>query len=362
MDINNDYALQFLHGQPYSKNVSLKRALNHWQIARHFRELSRAKSRPDIVVCSFPTIDLSREVVRYGLKNNIPVLLDVRDLWPDIFIDMLPRYFKWIGKLLLMPLFRKTQQSFSEITGVLGVSERYVRWGLRYAHRPERWTDKVFPLGYKKLTPTANTRQALRARLSAIGIPPDALLAVFAGTFGRSYDLQTVIEAARSLWNDGVRQVFFVFCGTGENEARWRSAAEGAENVAFLGWLNAEEVSALLENAWIGLAAYSATASQGIPNKVIEYLSAGLPVICSLEGESLDLLRENDCGIGYISGNAINLARAIKCMISDPSHRELMASNARHLFEKELSADIVFSRMADHIETVSQRYSSARSA
>ena len=41
--------------------------------------------KPDIIVVSLPTIEFSYEACRYGEKNNVPVIVDVRDLWPDSF-------------------------------------------------------------------------------------------------------------------------------------------------------------------------------------------------------------------------------------------------------------------------------------
>ena len=49
---------------------------------------------PDLILSSIPTSELSLEATKLGKKNNIPVILDIRDLWPDVFLDVLPNFFR----------------------------------------------------------------------------------------------------------------------------------------------------------------------------------------------------------------------------------------------------------------------------
>ena len=42
--------------------------------------------KPDIIICSYPTILLSLISVIYGNFFRVKVIIDVRDKWPDIFL------------------------------------------------------------------------------------------------------------------------------------------------------------------------------------------------------------------------------------------------------------------------------------
>ena len=83
MEVESGLEIQFLHGRMYTKNVSVARLLNHLEIARQFRRLSTREGTPDVILSSYPTIELCDEAVQYGTRHNVPVLLDIRDLWPD---------------------------------------------------------------------------------------------------------------------------------------------------------------------------------------------------------------------------------------------------------------------------------------
>ena len=353
--------IQFLSGALYRRNLSPKRLLNHAQIAQRFATLAGREPRPDLIVCSFPTIELSREAVRYGAAAGVPVILDVRDLWPDIFLDVVPHAAKGLARLALRGLFRDAQRALSHCDAVLGVSDAYLEWGLRKAGRSGSALDRTFPLGYQSTAWSQLDASSVDERLRTSGVEAGLTLVTFAGTFGRTYDLRTVIEAAKLLRESRGERVHFVLCGAGERDEEWRALA--GRDVTFTGWLPAAELAYLLAKSSIGLAAYSANAPQGIPNKVIEYLSASLPVLCSLPGECRDLLSSARCGTYYEAENPATLAAAIHDTLGDRERLAAMRTAARSLFEQRFSSDTVYAEMADHLERIaSDRTVERRSA
>ena len=343
-------SIRFLSGRLYRRNVSVGRLLNHREIGRRFRELARREPPPDIIVCSFPTVELSRECVRYGRAVATPVILDIRDLWPDIFLPLLPRFARALGRAALSGLFRDTAWALSGCDHLFAVSDGYLDWGLARAGRMRRAGDLTFPLGYPTTTWSAADELSLMKRLSACGVRPNIPLATFVGTFGRTYDLDTVIHSARLLAQRGQERLQFILCGAGERDEAWRAAAEDVPGIAFPGWLSAGELACLLSRSAIGLAAYAAHAPQGIPNKVIEYLSAGIPVLCSLRGEARDLLESNRCGTHYAPGEAHALAAELENLVANADRRVSMGAAARDLFHRRFSAYTVYGGMARHLE------------
>ena len=108
----------------------------------------------------------------------------------------------------------------------------------------------------------------------------------FIGTFGRSYDLGTVVEAARLLPERIATHVRIVIAGDGPERAALERQAFGLAHVEFVGWLARDEAAALLSSAAAGLAAYAAGALQSIPNKIIDYLSFACPIINGLKASA----------------------------------------------------------------------------
>lgn len=348
-------SIQFLSGRLYQRNVSLARVLNHIEVGRRFRDLASREPQPDIILCSFPTIELSRECVSYGMSRNVPVVLDVRDLWPDIFLTVLPRYARRLARIALKRPFRDSAWALSACDCLFAVSDGYLEWALSRAGRQRRAEDRTYPLGYPKLPWSRADDDSLIERLRSHGVDPAKPLVTFVGTFGRTYDLETAISAAGLVPGRGRDGVQLVLCGTGEREADWRAAAAGISGIAFPGWLPAGQLACLLSRSTIGLAAYAKAAPQGIPNKVIEYLSAGLPILFSLDGEARELLESHECGVYYAPGDAQGLATCLDRLLANPSQRLDMAAAARKLFEERFSALAVYGAMADHLELLATR-------
>ena len=342
--------LQFIRGQFYKKNVSLSRLKNHLEIAHRFRELSRAEEHPDVILCSFPTIELCREAVLYGKEYRIPVVIDVRDLWPDIFLELFPSWIKYIGLLLLRKLFLDAKFALANADAIYAVSKSYLAWGLKKAGRNATNRDKVFPLAYKPSLPTLEDSACLMGKLPDLEVSEAKPIIVFAGTFGQTYDLATVLLGVRKMNLSNAYKPQFVFCGTGELHGEWKALASGLENVYFPGWLSVGELAQLLAWADIGIAAYARGAPQGIPNKVIEYMSAGLPVLCSLPGEARILLESSQCGLYYEAGNAESFATALSGLLFSPSLRAEMGKKSKAIFECKFTSEMVYEDMIDELE------------
>ena len=71
----------------YLHNVSPARALDHWLFNSRLRKAMQAEQkRPDLIVVSFPIPDIAETCVAYGRIWSVPVVVDVRDRWPDILL------------------------------------------------------------------------------------------------------------------------------------------------------------------------------------------------------------------------------------------------------------------------------------
>ena len=352
VEISNNYTLQLLHGCGYRSNVSIDRLRDHWQIARKFRTQSRSVSeRPDLILCSFPPIELSVEVTRYGREFGVPTILDVRDLWPDIFVNLVPATVRPLARLFMAPYFRMTREAMRDCSAVFAINEPFRDWGLHYAGRAGTALDRSFPMGYPARPPDpaeqAKAREFWRGRGLENG--SQKFTAIFAGTVGRQFQFEPIVEASKRL-----PDVQFVICGTGDRLDYVQSLAAGVPNVTFTGWVGAAEIWTLMRIAHVGLAPYHDEPSftHSLPNKSLEYLSAGLPVVSSLPGALAKLLDQSECGLTYPNLDADALVDALRSLRSDPHRRQAMARNALAVYEENFRAEAIYGRMISHLETV----------
>lgn len=344
--------LQFLHGDLYRKNISFARFRNHRQIAEAFRRLARERPAPDLVLCSFPTIELSFEAVSYCRERSIPVLLDIRDLWPDEIEARVPRPFLPLLRVAFAGMYRQTRHALRNASGLVAISDQYLSWGLNWAERQRNHADAVFTHAYPPPPPPAADEDVVRT-LRQLGVDPGKRIVCFIGTFVGSIDLVTVVNAAKLLADR--TDVQFVLAGSGEQEANLRALAQGADNIVFTSWVNQQQLAAVASRAWVGLGAYKKGALMSLTNKIFEYMAYGLPVLLSLPGEAQRLIEQARCGMFYEPGSPDSLARQLRQLLDSPGTREELASNALRTFQQRYSSETVYKALAEHLERIALR-------
>ena len=356
--LSASYRIRLLHSRGYARNVSIGRVLDHREVARKFRTQAMRSQRPDVILCSLPAPILCREAVRYGRARGVPVVIDVRDLWPDVFYNLVPLWARRLAQLALWPMRLSVLHSCALASAITGPTEAYVQWGVRHAGRAKTDMDAVFPFGYSSKTPPDDAVRAARKFWQALGLHGggEDFVACFFGRIGYQFDLETVIQAARKL-REVSTQFKFVLCGTGDRLDRFKGLAAGLDNVLFPGWMDQVHIWTLMRMSSVGLAPYrnSENFRMNVPNKPIEYFSAGLPVISSLGGLLMGILDRHGCGVRYGVENAEQLVSILTSLRDDPARLARMSDNATRLFEREYVAGRVYGKMAAHLVRVAEK-------
>jgi len=355
MEIQPGLTVKLLPSSGYKRNVSVNRIRHNRSIAHAFEQQSHECGiQPDIVFACLPTLELAEKSVQYGQRNHIPVIIDVVDKWPDLYLTAFPRILRSFARMALFSEFERTRKILQAATAITAVSNTYLEWALTYAKRSRQETDVVFPLGYamrEMKQKSTGTTLSIRV-LSDYGISPDSLLVTFLGQFGASYDLETVIRAAKILQKYKNINIQFILGGDGDNSSRLRKMARGLSNVIFTGWLDQPTMRALLQISSLGLATYTNHALQSLPYKPFEYMSAGLPILSSLKGEMEALLSDEQIGIQYQAGNVQSLVDGLCWFANNPIARREMGVSARNIFQKKFSAEVIYPQLIEYLSKV----------
>lgn len=363
LELSDRYRLWLLHSPGYKKNVSVARILYHRRTARAFQRLAIGEPKPDVILCSMPTIENSLAATEYGRRHGVPVVLDCRDMWPDIIMDRFPKFAQPFARILLQPMYRGLRIAARRAEAVTGITDDFVDWALGYANRMRCQADQAFPLAYSASAPSQEAQRDAYRYWSDMGIGREAkeFVVCFFGNISPRYELEDVIHAARLLTNEEPR-CRFVICGDGEALRKLRREASGLTNVVFPGWLGAAQIWTLMRLSRAGIVPYPSTRDYliSVPNKAIEYLSAGLPVVTSLTGTLQRLLEVNECGVRYVNGDVRQLARLVSELACAPARHARMSLNAKRVFNERFVAETVYGRMCDHLEQLGKKGGVAR--
>jgi len=348
--------IRLLYSPGYNKSMSMARIRDQRYLAEKFLQCAVKESPPDLILSAYPTIELSKAAVLYGIQHDIPVVLDIRDLWPDIFIDSSPWFVRPLIRILIRPMIRDSRLVCARAAAITGITEQFVDWGINRGGRRRTPLDRSFPLAFAEATLTPGDIEESKQFWDGLGVKAndDAFIICFVGTLGHQFDIDTAVLASRLL-RDAGRRVLFVFCGSGDRLEYYRRMAVDDDRIIFPGWMNASRLHVLLHRASVGLNPLPDRFDflSTINNKAIEYLSAGLPILSSpTRGVLNEFITREKCGRSYRRQSATDLALQIGNLIDDPVGLRLMSDNARRSFERHFDPDQVYPEMIRHLEQI----------
>jgi glycosyltransferase involved in cell wall biosynthesis len=347
------YTIAVLPALGYRRHISFARWRDHRWTANALREQGRLRPRPDVICAGLPTLDLAEASADLADHFRTRLVVDIQDLWPDVFRDALPRQLRWAGRLL-RPMRRQAERACHRADAIVGTSPAYVKWGLDHARRARTEWDRPFPLTSDPPVLSADDEFECAAYWRGYGVESSTSVFAFVGSFSRHFDFEPVIEVI-SEWSTRHPAVRFALCGQGPQLERIARRLSGSPNCVLPGWVNAREATWLLQHAVAGLAPYNQVSifEQNYTNKVLEYLSAGLPVVSSLSGGLQGaLLREEECGFAYEPSDPASLSGVLDRLLLDDGLRQRTASSAARVYADRFSTSGVYGAYADHLREV----------
>lgn len=325
----------------YTKNISFARIAQEREIQQLFRKAIEKEDKPDLIYCCWPLIETSYEAVKYGKKHGIPVVIDIRDMWPDIFVQPFPKAVQRLAKVAVDCVFRKKSEfALQNATMVTSTIPKAMELAKEYGRQPWQTDHPVFHCYKQPSYSEAELGKAL-AGWARLGVDDSTFNVIFFGTIGKRIpDFDTVLSAAERLQGMAIK---FIFCGLGDDYERVSGIANGLTNVVMAGLRNQLDLVSLSSISQIGLIPYRNTIDfqDSLPTKFSEYLSSGLIVMTSLSGLSRQILEENKCGFHY--EDAESLASAIARLANDSGLASVMRKHSYELYRKSFDADVVYS-------------------
>lgn len=350
--INKKYTIQLLNTKGYKKNISYARIKHHKIIAKNFIVESARHVKPDIIITTMAPLELSKKAVEFGKMNNIPVIVDIRDLWPEIYREVVPQKLK----ILISPYIKYKKRILAKIlnnsTSIIGVTPNFLEYGLNISNHQLREEDRVFYTSYEPKN-YSDYKKYFQENWGRFDLSQEDFIVTFIGNFGKQFNLNPLSDAIERL--EKYTNIKFVLCGNGDKLEDFKENFKKNPNVILPGWIEEEQISSLLSMSSIGVAPYrdSVNFRDNTPNKFGEYLSASLPILVGIEGIMKDLLIENKCGYKYNDGR--DLSNKILEIYNDESLNKLLKKNSGKLFNKNFNANNTYKNLIEFMQLISNK-------
>ncbi|PZW46651.1 glycosyltransferase involved in cell wall biosynthesis [Humitalea rosea] len=282
----------------------------------------------DVIIASSTPLTVALPALWAKRRRGTPFVFEIRDPWPE-----LPR--------AISAWSRGTHTGASVPGPVLAAMEPLANAACRRAAAVIALSDGM--------AETARARGAARVHVVPNGCdldlfgphiipwrPAEAasceILAVYAGAHGRANGLELLLNAASILQTWGDRRVRIVLVGTGGEKAGLMARAVGLRNVTFLEPMPKTRLAGLLAGSQIGLQCLAPVpefAEWTSPNKLMDYMAAGLPVVANMEGRAARILAVGPCGIATPPNNHAAFAAALLALADDPARRRALGEAGR---------------------------------
>ena len=193
-------------------------------------------------------------------------------------------------------------------------------------------TNRIFPTG---------APSSLRGEL---GIPNEAVVALYAGTMGRKQGLDILSDVAAQFADN--KTIHFVFCGEGPYRATLADLTAALPNVHWLPLQPVDRLNELMNLADIHLLPQRAEiADLVMPSKLTGILASGRPVVTTAAVGTQLALAVHDCGLRVPADDVSAFAEAVARLAEDATLRSQLGQNARKCAVSSLDKENVLIRV-----------------
>ena len=244
----------------------------------------------DVIYASSPHLLAAFAGWAIALIRGRPFILEVRDLWPKVLVEMgqLSEHSPIYRLLSALEIFLY-RRAVAIVVMAEGSRTELIARGVdasKIAYIPNGADPSDF-------APSA-PREALRERYGFT-----KFTAIYAGAHGPANGLDLLIDAAGEVRDLSIE---IVLVGGGVEKAKLESQARQMclDNVRFMDPVSKAEIPDLLAAADFGLhvlADVELFRSAVSPNKVFDYMASGRPILTNCPGIVSDLVLEGECGV-----------------------------------------------------------------
>lgn len=325
---------------PYSNLDGNRRRLGAFFTFARRASARAAETGGDLLIASSTPLTVALPALSASRKLGIPMIFEVRDLWPQVPVAMgelrsfwTIRFAEWLER-----------RAYRRAAHIVALSE-----GMR-----EGILARGVPAGKVSVIPNASDRELFevpaetgrlfRRTRSWIGDRP---LVVYCGTLGRVNGIGYLAEIARETMRLDP-EIRFLVVGEGREAEQIRERARSAgvleRNFFMIDPLPKREIPAIYSAADLtcSLVIDNRALWANSANKFFDSLAAGRPILINHEGWQADLIRSTGAGLVVPPGDAPAAAAAIVSFLSDSDRLrragEAASALARERFDRDLLA------------------------
>lgn len=332
--------VHILKGVKYSSNIKRIFSMLIFMLRVIFFKFSE-NDKPDIIYGSSPHLFAALGALILAKKNKAKYILEIRDLWPETWVQM--KIIKRNG--IIHKFFLKLEKYlYKKADSIVFLGENF---------------EYILSLGIDKnkvytVSNGVDLEEFDKNISSPIKLDPEKFNITYTGAIGVANNLDELLDLAKLIDNDAI---VFNIVGHGPLKGHLKNRMEKEKilNVKFYKPIDKKFVPSLLKSSdvlivlLLNIDLYKAGMSL---NKVFEYLASSKPIL--FYGNTVsDYVARSNSGISVPAGEILKLRDAcLKLYNMSIEEREELGRNGRNYVEENFDWKVLANKVDQIIESV----------
>ena len=289
-----------------------------------------------LIIASSTPLSIGLPALVAKIFREIPYIFEVRDLWPEVPIQMgaiRNRFFIWLLRKFEATIYRHARHIVALSPGMAKGIELYIPHSKVSIIPNMSKIDKFF------------SREKNRVLEAKLGLMSDSIKIIHFGAMGYVNGLENFVEAAKISTSKYGREIEFILVGGGKRKADYQvyQKNENLLNLHIFDRIAMEELSELVnlcDISYIGVVPIPILETNSA-NKFFDSLSAGKPIIINFGGWMQEIIEGSNCGVRVDATDPNDLLEKIVMLRNNNNLMLEMGNNSRKLAEERFDKSIL---------------------
>lgn len=338
---------------PYSNQMGYVQRISAFFAFAFAAKKKAASLQGDVVFATSTPLTIALPAVLTARKLKVPMVFEVRDLWPEMPIAM-----GALSNPQMQFLAKKLERwAYYNSSAIVALSPG-MKAGVLKTGYPEKQI-AVIPNSSDNVEFTYNNEAAKKFRAERSWLDDKPLL-IYAGTFGQVNGVDYIVKVAKELKKLG-SNIRILLVGDGRKKAQVIAEAKKVGvfegNVFFETAMVKEDMPILFSAATMtsNLVIDMPEAQANSANKFFDSLAASKPILLNHGGWMHDIVKSHDCGLAMWQQPIELVAKQLHEKMNNEEWLEQAAIAAKKLAVQDFDRDLLAEQLMSVISAVVEK-------
>jgi len=331
---------------PYDQKYSLLKRFVSFMKFSFFSLIEISKLRKiDLIIATSTPLTIGIPALFFKLFYKIPYIFEVRDLWPDVPIEMgaiKNRILIFLIKKYEIYIYKKSEHVVTLSPGMQNGVSKYIS------------NDKISIIPNFSNNDIYFPRKKNLSLNDKYNLVNDSFKIIYFGSMGIANDIDIIINSAILFEND--LNIEFIFAGDGSEKTKAinKCVLHGIKNVKFLGKIPMIDLAELINLCDISIVTFKdiPILYTNSPNKFFDSLAAGKPILLNSNGWTKDIIEKNKCGFYFDPQDYYSLYNLIINLRNNDVLLSSMSINSKNIALKYFDKTILTNKFSKIVQNI----------